>query len=531
MSAAIAVLVSDHQGRGRRQHFPQGCLDERLGMDVQRGQRIIKDHQRPAADHRAGQRDPLALPARQGHAVLAEEGLRAVRKTLHEVSGLGDVQRPGQVRVASGLRAHQHVLGDAGGEQGRLVERDGHLSPQLAARHSRDVSLADRDPPAGRVIEPARQRGQRCLAAPGRPDQRDGLPGLDAQAHILEHRRRPRRGAGITELHGLEGERSRPRPGRDRAGSPGLLDRGLVQDLEEPAGRRRGLAAHGQQRAGRLHGRQQYEDQRDEREQRARRQAVTGYQHRTRRHAGTGRQDGQGRDQQRERREQPRLPQFRGPQQASLLREPLRPALALAEGLDDADAQHCLPDGRCQVAGLVLGQPGGQAIPGLEPGTRHHQRQQRRQRYQRELPLPAHQNGSTRREGHRVHHQERRGLGQEHADHLKIGASPRQHLAGLPAIVEAHRQPLHMPVQVLAHRRLDGSYRPGCQPAPDAENARLARTQQQQPQAAQPYPGRIAVTNRTVHHPPEHQRHRQPRHEAATARNAAAASRRHTGRT
>lgn len=120
--------VRHHQRGGGAEHLAQGLLDQRLGVHVQRGQRVVQHEEGGVADHGPGQGQPLPLTTRQAQALLADLGLGAGREPLHEV-GLGGVERPAQLLVGGVGGAHQDVLPDRGGEQGGLLE--GHRD-QLA---------------------------------------------------------------------------------------------------------------------------------------------------------------------------------------------------------------------------------------------------------------------------------------------------------------------------------------------------------------------------------------------------------------
>ena len=95
------------------------------------------------------------------------------------------------------------------------------------------------------------------------------------------------------------------------------------------------------------------------------------------------------------------------------------------------------------------------------------------------------------------------------ARHLQVGSTAGKQLPGWPAIVERDRQPLHMPVEMGPHRRLDLGHRAGGEPAPHTENARLADAEQQQPEPAQQHSRWIAAGDRTIYQPLQYQRHGQ----------------------
>ena len=110
----------------------QRGLHQGLRVHVQRRQRVVQDQEARPADHRAGQREALALTAGQAEPLLADLRVRALRQGVHEV-GLRDGQRPVQLAVAGAVAgAHQHVLADARREQRRLLEGHGDQGAQLA---------------------------------------------------------------------------------------------------------------------------------------------------------------------------------------------------------------------------------------------------------------------------------------------------------------------------------------------------------------------------------------------------------------
>ena len=79
------------------EHPAQGLLDQRLGVDVERGQRVVEHQHGGPGQHRAGQRQPLPLAAGQAHALLADPGVEAPRQVVDEL-GLRDLDRLGDLR-------------------------------------------------------------------------------------------------------------------------------------------------------------------------------------------------------------------------------------------------------------------------------------------------------------------------------------------------------------------------------------------------------------------------------------------------
>ena len=74
-------------------------------------------------------REPLALPAGEREALLADAGVEAPRQVGDE-AGLRDRERLGDVVVVGVGLAHQQVLADRRREQRRLLERETDVAAQ-----------------------------------------------------------------------------------------------------------------------------------------------------------------------------------------------------------------------------------------------------------------------------------------------------------------------------------------------------------------------------------------------------------------
>ena len=87
------LAVRDQQ-RGPAGHHPvQGGVDLRLDPRVDRGGRVVEQQQPRVGDQRAGERDPLPLPAGQREPLLADHRVVAVRQLADELVGLGGLAR------------------------------------------------------------------------------------------------------------------------------------------------------------------------------------------------------------------------------------------------------------------------------------------------------------------------------------------------------------------------------------------------------------------------------------------------------
>ena len=156
------------------QHVAQRPLDQRLGVHVERRQRVVEDQHRGPAEHRAGQRQPLPLAAGQRQPLLADAGVQTPGQVVDELR-LGHPQRLLDVGVGGVGPAEGEVLPHAHREQRRVLEGGRDDAAQLGQRQVAHVDAVHGDPAGGDVVQPADQRGERRLARAGRPDQRDGL--------------------------------------------------------------------------------------------------------------------------------------------------------------------------------------------------------------------------------------------------------------------------------------------------------------------------------------------------------------------
>ena len=78
--------VRDHDAGGLGEHVPQCFLDQRLGVYVESGQGVVQHQYSGLGEHCAGQSEPLALTARQRHALLTDPRLQAPGQLVGELS-------------------------------------------------------------------------------------------------------------------------------------------------------------------------------------------------------------------------------------------------------------------------------------------------------------------------------------------------------------------------------------------------------------------------------------------------------------
>ena len=146
----------------------EAALDRGLGACVDRRGRVVEDQDPRVGEERAGDRDPLALAARERQAALADQRLVAVGEALDEAVRLRAARRGLDLLARRvGVRVGD-VLGHRGGEQEAVVGDEGDLRAQRAHVHGR----------AGRRRRRAPTRGS------GRTAARGGRPGSSSPTRM-----------------------------------------------------------------------------------------------------------------------------------------------------------------------------------------------------------------------------------------------------------------------------------------------------------------------------------------------------------
>ena len=198
----------------------------RFRFRVQGRGRLVQDEHGRTPHQGAGQRDPLALPARQPGAAFARRCLIALGQPGNELVDPGRARGRLDFGVA-GLRAAQpDVVRQGRVEEEAVLEHRAHLKGQRGQGHARHVVVVEAHGPATGVVEAQEQREQRAL--PGAALAHDGhrLPRGQGEIHVSQHRLAARE----REVHGFETDR--PAQGRQVGRSRPLRDlRLLVQQL------------------------------------------------------------------------------------------------------------------------------------------------------------------------------------------------------------------------------------------------------------------------------------------------------------
>ena len=154
----------------------------RCGVDRRRG--VVEHEDARVGEHRPGDRDALALAARQREALLADHRVVAVGQLDDELVRAGGAGRG----LDLGVGGVGPAVGDVGahgvGEEERVLEHDADLRAQRVERDVAHVDAVDADRPGLHVVEAGEQQAHGRLARARRADERDGLAGRDAQREV-----------------------------------------------------------------------------------------------------------------------------------------------------------------------------------------------------------------------------------------------------------------------------------------------------------------------------------------------------------
>src|SRR5665648_904889 len=188
---------------------PHPAEDLLLHPGVDGRRRVVEQEQPGHPDQGPGDREPLALAAREVRAALTQGRVQSTRQSPdHVVDACHAKGRPHGVVVRRG-RVVRVLEGDVGPdgvlEQERLLRDVGHLRRDIRGQQPTDVDTVELDRALAGVPQPGQQSREGALAGAGRADQRHGPAGQQLQVDPGEQlllvlaRRHPHR--RITQPH------------------------------------------------------------------------------------------------------------------------------------------------------------------------------------------------------------------------------------------------------------------------------------------------------------------------------------------
>ena len=228
--------VREDQGRASCRQAVDRLLDHRLVLRVHRGERFVENEDRRIPQQRPGDRQALALAARQQDPALADHRVVTLRQQRDELVRIGVARRRLDL-VARGVGlAEPQILFDGAVEQVGVLVDDGDHPAERFGIERFDVVTADLDRAALRVEEAQQQPRNRRFAGAARPDDADLLAGGDGEGQPVMGGAAP---AGIGEPDVLESDGREERPADRRLAGRLLGDQrfGGEQRIDAGSGR------------------------------------------------------------------------------------------------------------------------------------------------------------------------------------------------------------------------------------------------------------------------------------------------------
>ena len=142
------------------QHPPQRLLDQRLGVDVERRQRVVEHQHARAAAAPPGPGPAAAADRRTGSCPARRSGCPGPRAGRRRTAACATSIACVDLGVAGVRPAEGEVLPGRHREQRRVLEGGRHDLPQPVQPQVADVDPVERDPAAGDVLEPRDQVGE-----------------------------------------------------------------------------------------------------------------------------------------------------------------------------------------------------------------------------------------------------------------------------------------------------------------------------------------------------------------------------------
>ncbi len=178
--------MSDHEHGAGLHKILQSALDFFFALGIQMRSRFIEDQDRGVFEKRAGDRDPLALPARKLESPFAQRRVITLRKRVDEMIRIRDLRGLSYIVQARLRPAVSDILADRGVEKHGFLGNDPDQSAQGVKRETADILAVDRDGAPNGIIEAQQQIDERRFPRTARSHERDDLIVLGPDLNIPE---------------------------------------------------------------------------------------------------------------------------------------------------------------------------------------------------------------------------------------------------------------------------------------------------------------------------------------------------------
>ena len=182
----------------------QRGLDLLLGIGIKRRRGLVEKQDGRVLQHRAGNRDALALTTREAVAHGANPRVIAVIKRHDEFMRRRRAGRRLDIRARRLGAAKADIGGDRIIEQHGILTDQRQVAAQAGKRHLGYIGAVDRDRPGGSVEEAWQQIDHRTLAGTAWPDKRHDLARACCETHLAKRRRAILRGGVVGKADSIE---------------------------------------------------------------------------------------------------------------------------------------------------------------------------------------------------------------------------------------------------------------------------------------------------------------------------------------
>ena len=162
-------------------------LSERgIRREIERGRGVVEDQDLRATHERTRDRESLLLSAGEVPALLLDLELEALALLLHEIVGLGGLQRGVNLRIRRVRLAPLHVRAERAAEQHGALRHEADLFTKRLKRIVPDILSCNEHLPRRHIVEAWNQVDEGRLAGTGAADHADGLTRHRTEADVAE---------------------------------------------------------------------------------------------------------------------------------------------------------------------------------------------------------------------------------------------------------------------------------------------------------------------------------------------------------
>ena len=162
------------------------ALYDRLCTCIDRGSRLIKDHNRRVGNRRTGDRDQLTLALRQLRTVGSQNSIVSLRELTDKVMCIRKFCCFDTFLISRLQVAIADVIHNRSGKQIRILKNDSQRMTKICLLDLIDVDIVITDLTVCNIIEAVDQVRDRRFTGTGRTDKCDLLTRLCIERHIIE---------------------------------------------------------------------------------------------------------------------------------------------------------------------------------------------------------------------------------------------------------------------------------------------------------------------------------------------------------